>query len=165
MTVMQDRQAEVLDSKSLLEEARFLQMRIETDRLALHRNLVLLESAGVKQKEIAGALLTSQPSVSSMLKTAKKTPPRPEGFSAATPFEACELFAAKGLSREQLIDELSRWPYPQQDVLDADDFNAPQTGTFEDVELAAMCGLIDSAVYAAVYAAVFERERAIGHDR
>lgn len=150
MTVM-DNRPQATDRQSLLQEARFRQMRMETDRLALHRTLVQLESAGAKQTEVAEALLTSQPSVSSMLRTAKKTPPRLEGFSAATPFEACELFAAQSLPRDQLIEELSTWPYPQQNEFDADDFNAPQGGTFEDVELAAMRGLIDPAIYAAVF--------------
>lgn len=140
-----------VEREALLREVRFLKMRMETDTLALHRRLIRLQCAGAKQSEMAWAMLTTQPSVSSMLKTAKNTPDAVAGFSAATPFEACELYVAGGLSRDQLIEELATWPYPQQDELDADDFNAPQPGTFEDVELAAMRGLIDSDLYEAVF--------------
>lgn len=140
-----------VDRETLLHDVRVLKMRLETDTLALHRKLLRLQFAGAKQSEMARAMLITQPSVSSMLKTAKGTPEAVEGFSAATPFEACELYVAGGLSRDQLIEELATWPYPRQDELDADDFNAPQPGTFEDVELAAMRGLIDSDLYEAVF--------------
>lgn len=76
---------------------------------------------------------------------------------AATPYEVCERYAAGFLDRDEVVKQLSEWAYKPGHVADADDFRAPQDGTFEDVEAASLAGLIDREIYEAVLRAVVAR--------
>jgi hypothetical protein len=59
-------------------------------------------------------------------------PGRPlPGFSGATPKEICARYAAGLISRDQLIDELGRFPYQEADTTDGDDWlTAVNPGSF-----------------------------------
>ncbi|MDR1188810.1 MAG: hypothetical protein LBK95_15405 [Bifidobacteriaceae bacterium] len=74
-----------------------------------------------------------------------------EGFSGATPWEICERYAAGEISREQLVDELVRYPYvPRPDTDGYDWLPIDPPGTFAEVQEAGFCGLIGPEEYGAI---------------
>ena len=75
-----------------------------------------------------------------------------EGFSGATPLEICERYAVGLLDREQLVDELTRFPYVPMDKPDGwDDLIVNPPGTWNDLSLALGEKLIDIEVYGEVF--------------
>lgn len=79
--------------------------------------------------------------------TEDTTTPR-DGFDAATPYELCQRYAAGIITREALINQLTRWEYTEpfeQEPWNEAPANPP--GTFNEVIDAADEGLIDDAIY------------------
>lgn len=100
------------------------------------------------QVELAESLGITQPSVSSVAKSARTVQDPMEGFSGATPMEICQRYSIGELNREQLIDELSRWSYStptRPDIHDTLLVDSP--GTFREVERAAIMGLLEDDLY------------------
>jgi len=96
---------------------RQLRHRQLLDRLDYLRGLRRL-AARMTQSELARALGLTQPSISSALKSAAKVAdPRP-GFSGASPYEIAQRHTAGELSRERMIDELSRWDHDEAETSD-----------------------------------------------
>lgn len=137
--------------------ARRLRQRVNLDQLDYRRELLRLRALGASQRELSKVLGISQPSLSSAMKTAVKVPPPRPGFSGADPYEVCQRHAVGELTREQLIDELTRWDYAtvavgEHDYFDDLRFSTP--GSFGDVAQAFDDGLIDAEAYDAVLEAV-----------
>ncbi|PKI92953.1 hypothetical protein CW368_01245 [Actinomycetales bacterium SN12] len=83
---------------------------------------------------------------------ASKAPATSDTFSSSTPYGICEYFAAGSISREQLIDELVRFPYVPGGTTDGyDSLLVDPSGTWSEVADAARRGVIDDAVYAEVF--------------
>lgn len=137
--------------------ARKLRQRVNLDQLDYRRELSRLASLGGTQRQLSKVLGISQPSLSTALKTAQKVPPAKPGFSGADPYEVCQRYAVGELTRDQLIDELTRWEYAtpakrERDYFDDLRFATP--GSFADVGQAFDDGLIDVNAYDTVLAAV-----------
>ncbi len=129
--------------------ARKARVRRDVGELDYKRSVVRLKNSGATQKEIAQMIEVAQPTVHKLLKNAATVPMPVEGFSGADPFEICERYAADLISREQLIDELTRWEYaPQQHTVNEfDDLIFEVPGSFDDVLRAFRRGLIDGPLY------------------
>ncbi|MGY5766001.1 helix-turn-helix domain-containing protein [Brachybacterium sp. DNPG3] len=141
-------QRESTHGGSALHELMVARSRVEVAELQYKRHLKKLRRTPdklVSQSVVARRLHISQPALSKALKGSEDIADVPEGFSGASPREICQLYAIGELSREQLIDELSRWPYPApvtlDDAWDALSFSPP--GSWDEVERAADDGLID----------------------
>lgn len=132
-----------------LRTAVMSRRRAEVATLDYRRSLKHLERQGRTQVEIARALGISQPSLHSALKTARTVPEAEPGFSGAGPYEICQRYSIGQISREELVDQLSRWEYapiPQPEWLE-DIVPAPEPGSWFEVERAMDEGLIDDAIY------------------
>lgn len=102
----------------------------------------------VTQTELSRALGVAQPSISELVNRARKADPVPEGFSGASPYEIAQRFDADLISREELVDELSRWHYTPDSHTDGyDSLLVDQPGSFAEVTKAFTNGLIDAATY------------------
>ena len=137
--------------------ARTLRQRVNLDQLDYRRELSRLARLGGTQRQLSKVLGISQPSLSTALKTAQKIPPARPGFSGADPYEVCQRFAVGELTREQLIDELTRWQYAtpakrEHDYFDDLRFATP--GSFDDVGQAFDDGLIDADAYDTLLSAI-----------
>ncbi len=122
--------------------------RVEVAELKYKRKLKWLRQREAKvapQSVVARRLHMSQQALSKALKKSESVADVPEGFSGASPREICQLYAIGELSREQLIDELSRWPYPAPVRSDNawDDLSVAMPGSWDEVDRAAEDGLID----------------------
>ncbi len=116
----------------------------------------LVAEAGVSQVEVAAALNVSQPTISKAVQAAKALPDPLEGFAGATPLEICQRYAAGEITREDLVDELARFPYVEGDQTDGyDSLLVDPPGAWSELDLAESRGLIDSEVYAEVFAAIY----------
>jgi hypothetical protein len=83
-----------------------------------------------------------------------------EGFSGATPKEICERYAAGEISREQLVEELGRFPYAPRSETDGYDWlPLDPPGSFAEVEQASFRGLIGTDEYDAILEARRTAER------
>lgn len=130
--------------------ARTLRQRVNLDQLDYRRELSRLASLGGTQRQLSRVLGISQPSLSTALKTAQKIPPARAGFSGADPYELCQRYAVGELTRDQVIDELTRWDYAkvtknEHDYFDDLRFATP--GSIDDVAQARNDGLIDGELY------------------
>jgi hypothetical protein len=97
----------------------------------------------------AGSVDASEPPP--VLKAAVTMPDVPAGFHGATPYEIAARFAAGRITRDQLIDELARWPYKTPPRTDGVDWRSGSTvGTWDDVVIAMGDNLIDTETYEAV---------------
>lgn len=133
--------------------------RKEIDELDYRRELRRLREHGYSQRDISKWLGIAQPSVLSALRTAAKVAMPLEGFSGATPYEICQRYAAGFIDRENLVDELTRFPYVKGGQTDGyDSLIVDPAGTWSEVEDAAHRGLIEDDVYEEV----FDRRHGIG---
>jgi len=138
----------------LIARARQLRARQEVDHRDELRTIRELADLGMTQRLIAEALCVTQQAVSYALKC--PTPQPAQGFSGASPTEICQRYAAGLLSREptlsrdDAIDELSRWDYTPLVYSDGYDWNG-QSGSFiAEVVPACDNGLIDEDMYQAI---------------
>ena len=136
----------------LIEAGRRMRARRELAELDYRRMLREMAETGLSQREIAGAMGISQPSVNSALKTAEKVSRPVAGFSGATPWEICQRYAAGLLKREQLVEELVAFPYaPSGKVDEVDSLIVDPPGTWDEVVQAVDLGLVEEEVYEAVF--------------
>lgn len=106
-------------------------------------------SGQATQTELARVLGVSQPAISKALKESSTLPPVLEGFHGADPSEIIARFAAGDITREQVVDELSRWPYKPTDKLDGplDDILGYVPGSLDDLARAMSAGILPADVY------------------
>ena len=138
-----------IDLHAETRRARTLRQKLELDQMDYRREIARLSALGT-QRELAQLLRISQPSLSGALKKAETVPPARPGFSGATPYEVCQRYAVGEISREQLVDELTRWKYvipPKVEYDYFDDLREEPPGSFNDVLLARNAGLIDDDIY------------------
>ncbi|WP_218682741.1 hypothetical protein [Microbacterium sp. BF1] len=126
--------------------------RKEIDELDYRRELRRLGEHGYSQRDISKWLGIAQPSVLSALRTAAKVAMPLDGFSGATPYEICQRYAAGYISRPQLVDELTRFPYVKGGQTDGyDSLIVDPAGTWSEVDDAVRRGLIEDDVYEEVF--------------
>ncbi|UNX53176.1 hypothetical protein MF406_09005 [Georgenia sp. TF02-10] len=147
-----------IDSPSV-EQVRRLRHRQAVDRLDELRHLRQL-SATMTQTALAKALAISQPSINSALKRAATVPDVPAGFSGASPYEIAERYAAGLIDRDQLIDELGRFPYARTPTTDGYDWLTDEVpNTTGDIGDALDDGLIDEDTYVAIQHRISEHRQ------
>lgn len=94
----------------------------------------------------------AQPTVHKMLKVAERDPEPPAGFSGATPMEICQRFDAGEFGRDELVDQLVRFPYAEGGRTDGyDSLIVDPPGTWSEVSRAVEVGLIDEDVHEDVF--------------
>ncbi|WP_435080231.1 hypothetical protein [Clavibacter michiganensis] len=123
-------------------------LRFRLAELDYLREVRRLLDAGRPEEELARELRVFRPEDLARLRAAREVSLPLEGFSGALPMEICERYAAGMLEREQLVDELARYPYVPRALPDGyDDLVVNPPGTFADVAEAADLGLIEDDVY------------------
>lgn len=128
-----------------------LRQRREINDLDYRREVIQLGKT-YSQRQIGRWLGIAQPSVQKTLKAAAKDPVLIEGFSGATPYEICQRYAAGLMKREQLVDELTRFPYTEGDKTDSyDSLTVDPGGAWAEVSTAVRRGLIEDDVYESVF--------------
>lgn len=133
-----------------IEQVRRLRHRQAVDRLDELRLMRRL-SETMSQTEPAKALAIGRPAVSSALERAAEVPDVLAGFSGASPYEIAQRYAAGLIDREQLIDELGRFPYAPTPKTDGYDWLTEDVpNTVGDVLDALDDRLIDDDTYEAV---------------
>ncbi|TLP90505.1 hypothetical protein FEF26_15340 [Nesterenkonia salmonea] len=131
-----------------VKQAAKLRHRRELDDIDYKRTLRVIREKGYPQRTVAEALGISQSALSQQLSGVEAVEEPREGFSGATALEVCQRYAAGFLGREQLIDELTRWPYAQREKTDGyDALVVDPPGTWSDVRKALRDGLIDAETY------------------
>lgn len=142
----------IADAPREAQDAVRARRRMQMDELDYHRSVLTLTERGYNQTQIAAWLGITQPSVASVLKTARKEPRPVEGFSGATPMELCQRYAAGLIDRPQLVDELARFPYVPRPETDGFDWlvDTP-AGTWQEVFQASYMGLIDDEIYEEIF--------------
>lgn len=101
-----------------------------------------LLSGQASQTELARVLGVSQPAISKALKGSSMLPPVLEGFHGADPSEIIARFAAGDMTREQVVDELSRWPCRPTGKPD---------GALDDLAQAMSVGVLLTGVYVEIF--------------
>lgn len=154
-------QPESQSEAQALHELMVARSRIEIADLKYKRKLKALRHSPerqLSQARIARSLHISQPALSKALKSSESIGDVPEGFSGASPREICQLYAVGELSRDQVIDELSRWPYSAPIRSDDawDDLRVSLPGSWDEVDYAAEDGLIDDDLRDAIIDALPE---------
>jgi transcriptional regulator with XRE-family HTH domain len=140
-------------------KARTLRQRLALDRLDYDREVARLAGL-MSQSELSRQLRVSQPAINETVRKAEKLAPVRPGFSGATPYEIAQRYSVGELSREQLIEELSRWEYaPGQVTNGYDDLLFDVPGSFDDVVRALNDGLIDDDTYEIILMADAEESR------
>ncbi|RRD47674.1 hypothetical protein [Arachnia propionica] len=126
--------------------------RLLLARLDFQRLILAAARSGASEREIRNSVHGHCPDVRELLQEAEKLPPVPEGFSGSGPYEICQRYAVGLLTREQLVDELTRWDYPPRswprDYFD--DYMVDPPGSWLEVEEAESDGLIDISTYGEV---------------
>lgn len=142
----------IADVPAEVHEAVSARRRREIDELDYRRALRRLNEHGFSQRQISRWLGIAQPSVNSALRTAAKVAMPVEGFSGATPMEICQRYAAGFIDREQLIDELTRFPYTPGGKTDGyDSLIVDPPGAWAEVSSARRRGVIEDEVYEEVF--------------
>lgn len=109
----------------------------------------------MSQTELARALGVSQPAVSGRLRKAADVPPVREGFSGSDPYEIAQRYAAGLISREQVVEELSRWEYRPADRGDGVDWGSYEPGEWYEFVVPALDhGLLEADVYSEIQSRV-----------
>ena len=136
------------DVSDAMQDLIRLRQLHEIVSLDYRRGLRAVANSGVSQREIAQRLRVTQPTISAVLRKAQDLPQVAEGFSGAGPAEICQRYAAGLISRDQLIDELARWPYtPVKDDDPYDWLVVTPPGSWEEVTEALYEGWIDDDIY------------------
>jgi len=143
---MEDQDTTSVDEQ--VTAVRVLHLRSVVDRLDYLRALRPLAQV-LPAVDIARRFGVTPESVEQAVTSAAKVPDPVPGFSSASPFEVAQRHAAGYLTREQMIDELSRWDYAPQDRAKniLDDLLIDPPGTTEEVQRAYRLRLIDAEAY------------------
>lgn len=150
------------DADAQAAQLRVLQLRSVLYRLDYLRGLRSLGQV-LSAREIADRLRTGTDQVQQAMTTAAQIEDVVPGFSGAGPYEIAQRYAAGLLTREQLVDELARWPYPPDDTTDGyDDLLMSVPGSWEEVEKARSHGLLSTADYDTVRAQATAADEARG---
>jgi hypothetical protein len=132
---------------ALIQEARRARARREVGSIDYARAVRrALRDTRVSQVRLAQLLHVSQPTLSEMSRRDVQEPLA--GFCGATPYEIAQRYAAGDIDRDQMLEELIRYPYlptPHSDGYDS--LLVFEPGMFEDVAQAARDGLIDDETY------------------
>lgn len=137
-----------MDQKVMDAIGRLRQLRARRVVDGLDELRVLAQLQGVvPQSQVARALGVAQPSVSERMRRAVRVEPVREGFSGASPYEIAQRYAAGLIGREQMMDELVRWPYEPYERTDGLDWTTGRLGEWEQVATALDHGLLDAATY------------------
>lgn len=146
----------ITSSDHAIDQARRALAREDLGRLDYIRALREAVQQGLGQSEIARALHITQSAISQTLTRAESKGVKaiPEGFSGASPYEIAERYAAGEIDRDEMIRQLSKWPYvkaPDHTEQLAMEWKAilppDPPGTFEEVGEAFDKGLIDGEAY------------------
>ncbi|WP_369745622.1 hypothetical protein [Paenarthrobacter sp. AMU7] len=139
-----------------IDLARRALAREDLGRLDYFRALQDAVQSGLPQRDIARALQITQSAVSQALTRAASRGVKaiPEGFSGASPYEIAERYAAGDIDRDEMVRQLSAWPYvkaPDHADQLAREWKAilppNPPGTFDEVGEAFDKGLIDGDAY------------------
>ena len=125
-------------------------------RLRYQRTLVS-SARTLTQNEIARAAGISQPSVSEALSKARTLEGLREGFSSGSLYEMFLSYSAGELSKQQLIEELSRWEYDELSTATVDGLLVDLPNTFREVEDALVKGVIEPDVYDTVVSRIKQK--------
>ncbi len=121
-------------------------------KMDFQRALLTAARAGATERNLQDTIHGYVPDLTFQLQEAEQLLPIPEGFSGAGPYEICQRYTTGQITRDQLIDELTRWNYPPMarttDLLD--DILVDPPGTWSEVTQAGRHGLIDSDIYGEV---------------
>lgn len=129
------------------QELRRLRSRRDIAELDYLRALRPAAPTGVS-RALARALGTAEPALGTELERASQVDDVRPGFSGASPYEIAERFNAGEMTREQLVDELSRWPYVEGRLADDVDWTTAVPGEWNvTVGRALDDGLIDVEIY------------------
>lgn len=139
-------------TRHVLERARVARVTERIAHVDFVRAVVEAAAGGASQTEIARELHVSQPAVSQLLASAvRSVGVVPEGFSGSTPYEIAQRYAAGRISREQVIDELARWPYRSGKPSDGVDWLTFEPGEWNEQVVPALDGgLLDDETYDAI---------------
>ena len=140
------------DVRAVVQRAAKLRRRRDLHdldyRRALRKVRAVVQREGYAQRSVADNLGISQPALSKALRSAEQVQEPREGFSGASPYEICERYHVEFIDREQLIDELLRWPYAKRGKTDGfDGLAIDPPGAWGDVTKALDDGLIDGETY------------------
>lgn len=131
---------------------RQLRSRRDLIELDIRREVKQFRRDGLSERKIAALVEASQPTIHKMLEVADRDPDPLEGFKGATPLEICQRYDAEEFGREELIDELVRFPYAKGGKTDGyDSLIVDPPGTWSEVSQAVDRGLIDEEVYEDVF--------------
>lgn len=131
---------------------RQLRSRRDLLELEIRREVKQFRRDGLSERKIAALVEVSQPTIHKMLEVAEKDPDPPEGFKGATPLEICQRYDAGEFDRDELVDQLTRFPYAKGGKTDGyDDLIVDPPGTWSEVSAAFRRGLIDEDVYEDVF--------------
>src|SRR5438132_4272609 len=146
----------ITSPETAISRARRAMAQTDLGRLDYLRAVRSAVAAGAQQREIAKALHVTQSAISQALAKAEAKGVReiPEGFSGGSPYEIAERYAAGEIGRDEMIRQLSAWPYvkaPDHSEQLAREWKAvlppDPPGTFEEVGEAFDRGLIDAEAY------------------
>lgn len=143
----------VADHVEAAKRARAREQIGRIDYLREMRTLALaVDAQEVTEDELAALFRTTRVPVVDALKEGRQTAAPPPGFSGASPYEIAQRYAVGELTREQVVDELSRWAYPPVVRTEGewDDLLISPPGSWDDVSDALDEGLIDGAIYTEV---------------
>lgn len=131
---------------------RQLRSRRDLIELDIRREVKQFRRDGLSERRIAALVGASQPTIHKMLEVADRDPDPLEGFKGATPLEICQRYDAEEFGREELIDQLVRFPYAKGGKTDGyDSLIVDPPGTWSEVSQAVDRGLIDEDVYEDVF--------------
>lgn len=134
------------------QRVRRLRSRRDLLELDIRRELKQYRREGLSEREIAAMAEVSQPTVHKMLQVAARDPEPLEGFKGATPLEICQRYEAGEFGREELVDQLVRFPYVNDAATDGYDWMAVDPpGSWSEISVAIERGLIDESVYEDVF--------------
>jgi hypothetical protein len=139
--------------------ARALIYRGELEELDYRREMVAMTKAGMTRQAIADQFHVTQSSVSDVLAKMRDDWPVPGGFCGATPLEICKRFAAGMITRDELIDQLCRYPYtePWQADSDFEDIWGENQGSVDELHTALARQILDYETFRAILAAARTR--------
>ncbi|WP_435298952.1 hypothetical protein [Timonella sp. A28] len=132
-----------------LVNARLVNARRTLELAQLDYNRALKDSAKVlPTRRIANGARIPQATVPQALDAVAETPDLLEGFSAASPYELCERYASGFIDREDMLDQLTRWPYaPTPHPDEFGDYTESFDNTIIEVTDAARGGLLTDDDY------------------